>query len=247
MTQLPRKLRLLAGFLVPLAAGGLAAAQEGGSRPTDLPTITPPVAEVSPQAPAPCTACPPANPPQEIAEAHAPPQARWWARLKYRLHACFLGFPEEFEAPPLGASVYAFGRAQVGNAEAAQMVLYRADFVEGSAVLTPRGREQLAKIALHLSRNFYPLIIEPTLCAPELDQARVLEVMNALGRCGFAVPPQRVVIGPPPAVGLSGVEAGIIYNNLLNQTFSGGTRSGGVGGALGAGFGSGGRSGGPGQ
>ncbi len=244
MKRLPRKLRLLAGFLVPLAASGLAVAQEGAGRPTNLPTITPAAAEVSPQAPAPCTTCPSANPPQEVAEAHASPQVHWWAWLKYRLHACFLGFPEEFEAPPLGASVYAFGRAQAGNAEAAQMVLCRADFVEGSAALTPRGREQLAKIALHLSRNFYPLIIEPTLCAPELDQARVLEVMNALGHCGFAVPPQRVVIGPPPAVGLSGVEAGIIYNNLLNQTFSGGARAGGGGGGPIEG---GGRPGGPGR
>jgi hypothetical protein len=128
------------------------------------------------------------------------------------------------------------------------MVLYRADFVEGCPTLTPRGRDQLAKIALLLPRNFCPLIIEPTLCAPELDRARVLEVVNELGHCGFAIPPQRVVIGPPPAVGLNGVEAGIIYNNLLNQTLSGGARTGGAIGVGGTpGYGSAGRSGGPGQ
>ena len=228
MTRLPRKLRILAGIMVPLATGGLAAAQQGAGPAT----CSPPVAAVAP-------------------EVHAPPQVGWWDRVRYRLHACFLGFPEEFEAPPLGASVYAFGRAQVANAEVAQLVLYRADFIEGSGTLNPRGRDQLARIALLLPRSFCPVIIEPTLCAPELDQVRLLEVVSELGRCGFAVPPQRVVIGPPPAVGLSGVEAGMIYNNLLNQTLSGGTRSGGGGGAGDAGGGQGygavGRAGGPGR
>jgi hypothetical protein len=218
----------MAVIMVPLAAGGLAAAQE----PAGPVAVPAPVAAVAP-------------------EVHAPPQVGWWDRMRYRLHACFLGFPEEFEATPLGASVYAFGRAQVANAEAAQMVLYRADFIEGSGTLNPRGRDQLARIALLLPRNFCPVIIEPTLCAPELDQARLLEVVNELSRCAFAVPPQRVVIGLPPAAGLSGVEAGMIYNNLLNQTLSGGARSGGWAGAGGAGggqgYGSSGRPGGPGQ
>ncbi len=227
MRRLPRKLRIMAGIMAPLAAGGLAAGQE----PAGPVAVCAPVAAVAPQV-------------------HAPSQVGWWDRVRYRLHACFLGFPEEFEAPPLGASVYAFGRAQVANAEAAQMVLYRADFIEGSGALNPRGREHLARIAVLLPRNFCPVIIEPTLCAPELNQVRHLEVVNELGRCGFAVPPQRVVIGPPPAVGLSGVEAGMIYNNLLNQTLSGGARAGGGAGAGdigGQGYGSAGRSGGPGR
>lgn len=247
MTRLPRKLGIMAGIIVPLATGGLVAAQEGAGRPTGPPTVLPAVAEVSPELPGPCPNCPPAAANRGPA-AHHSAEISWWSRVKYRLHACFLGFPEEFEAPPLGASVYAFGRTQVANAEAARLVLYRADFIEGSGTLSPRGRDQLAKIAQLLPRSFCPLIIEPTLCAPELDQARLLEVVNELGRCGFAIPAQRVVIGSPPAVGLSGVEAGLIYNNLLNQTLSGGSRSGGGGGAIdiggGAGFG---RAGGPGR
>ena len=56
----------------------------------------------------------------------------WWARFKYRLHACFLGFSEEFEPVPLGSCVFTLARTQVANAEAANMVLYQADFKEGT-------------------------------------------------------------------------------------------------------------------
>lgn len=177
--------------------------------------------------------------------------AAWWQRSCHFLRSCFLGFPEEFEAPPLGASVQAFAQAQVANAEAARMVLYRADFVEGVDQLTPRGREQLVKIAALLPTNFCPLVIQHTPCAPGLDAARRQAVLNELGRCAFPVPPERVVVGMPVARGLEGVEAGIVYGNLLIQTQSGGTRGGAgggsIGGTVGQGFGATGRSGGPGQ
>src|SRR5262249_50049311 len=77
----------------------------------------------------------------------AAPRFGWWQRCCQRWRACCLGYPEEFEAQPLGASLNAFAQTQAANGEAAQMVLYQADFVEGTGKLSPRGHERLARIA----------------------------------------------------------------------------------------------------
>ncbi len=166
--------------------------------------------------------------------------------LKTRLQACFLGFPGEFEAPPLGASVYAHARAMVAEAESARMVLYQCDFVEGTDRLTCYGRDHLARIACLLPRTFTTVIVERTVGAPDLDEARRLAVLNELGRAGVAVPAERVLVGPAIALGLAGQEAEMVYHNLLIQTQSGGTHAGAgggsVGGSVGQGFSATGRS-----
>jgi len=66
---------------------------------------------------------------------HSTMQAKMW------------GYPEEFEAPPLGHFVKSHFRTMVANGEIAQMVLYRYDFVDGHEFLNLRGRDQLVKIA----------------------------------------------------------------------------------------------------
>jgi len=139
---------------------------------------------------------------------------------------CFLGFPEEFHEPPLGHSLYGNYKTHVANGDAARMVLYRYDFVDGTGALNPRGRERLAEIAEMLPRNFFPVVIEPD-CPPGLDEARRLAILEELGRCSFPIPPQRVVVGRPLAIGLSGREAEIVYRNLLNQTYRQGVSTGG--------------------
>lgn len=236
MAETPRKLRIIAGLVLPLTTGGLAGAQEVGKQPAVPPAFLPPASE----AVAPRIGVEPevqATPPlQANLESSPARQSSWWHRFKCRLHACVLGYPEEFEPTPLGASVYAFGRAQVANAEAAQMVLYQADFFEGTGQLSLRGRDQLAKIAVLLSKNFSPLVIERSPHAPELDQLRQAVVLNELSQGGFAIPPERVVVGQPLAFGIGGTQAGLIYTNLLGQTLSGGARSAG-GGAPGVGGG----------
>jgi hypothetical protein len=151
----------------------------------------------------------------------------WLKRWKQWLQGCFLGYPEEFEALPLGTSVHAFGHAQVVQAEAALMTLYQYDFVPGTNQLTYRGRDQVKKISEHLARSFYPLFIEQSPQAPDLDAARVAAVMTEFNRTGFAIPPQRIVIGTPIAFGLEGTQAVIHYTNLLGQTQAGGAKSGG--------------------
>jgi hypothetical protein len=152
-----------------------------------------------------------------------------------RLQQCFLGFPEEFEAPPLGESVYRNATTHVANGEAAAMVLYDFDFLPGREGLNVRGLDRLARIQTLLPRTFYPVVIERTPGCPQLAELRRLAVLNELARCSFVVPAERVVIGPPLANGLQGVEAEIIYGNQLRLMQSYGVPAGSLGGS--AGFG----------
>jgi len=156
-----------------------------------------------------------------------------------RWQECFLGVPEAFQEPPLGHSVYANFKTQVDNGEAARMTLYRYDFLDGTGALNPRGHECLAQIAALLPRNFAPVVIEPAEGPPALNEARRLAVLNELGQGTFPIPPQRVVVARPAAIGLSGVEAAIIYQNQLSQTLRQGIGIGGSAqsGLLGAGAG----------
>jgi hypothetical protein len=142
----------------------------------------------------------------------APADRRWfWQRWLAPKHAdCqahMWGYPQEFEAPPLGASVHANFRTMVANGEAAAMVLYRYDFIGGTDVLNLHGRDQLTKIAALLRGNDFPIIIERTPEAPAVAEARRAVVLNVLAHNNIAIPPERIVIGPPIATGLSGRDA----------------------------------------
>jgi len=146
----------------------------------------------------------------------------YWDRCRARLQDCFLGYPGEFSAPPLGQFLYEHGKTQVANGTAARMTLYHYDFVEGRNALNQRGKDQLAKIAALLPHNFFPVVVERTPEAPDLAEARRLLVLNELARSSFPIPRERVMVGVPMAEGLSGVEAEIVYRNLIGQTTGGG-------------------------
>jgi hypothetical protein len=150
---------------------------------------------------------------------------RWWGYWQ----ECSLGYREEFVPRPLGQSIYAHFQIQVARGQAARMVLYRYDFVGNTAELNLHGRDQLAKIEGLLTSNPAPILIERTPDTPWLAEGRRLAVLRDLTANGLLVSPDRVVIGLPPAIGLGGVEAELIYQNLLNQTQTGGIRGGQTG------------------
>jgi hypothetical protein len=157
------------------------------------------------------------TPPGPTPQRCAPPLSQW-ARCKRALQECFLGFREEFLSPPLGHYLYEHGKTMVANGDAARMVLYQYDFEEGCDRLNLRGHDQLVRISAMLPQNFFPIVVERTPCQPGLAEARRLMVLNELAHGAFPVPPERVVIGPALATGVSGREAEIIYLNLLGQT-----------------------------
>jgi hypothetical protein len=161
------------------------------------------------------------------------PRQSFWSRCWRHLQECFLGYPEEFKPAPLGQSVQRAYTTHVANGTAARMVLYEYDFICGTAVLNQRGKDQLARMASWLPDNVFPIVIERTPWDPALAEARRLAVWSALADSPFPVPPERVVIGPPLAYGLQGVEADLVYRNLLRQTLSQGTQGGLGGGSIG--------------
>jgi hypothetical protein len=167
-----------------------------------------------------------ASPPCEVRGGYVSSETRtgssYWERCRAHLQDCFLGYPGEFSAPPLGQFLYQHGTTEVANGTAARMTLYHYDFVEGRNALNQRGKDQLAKIAALLPHNFFPVVVERTPEAPALAEARRLLVLNELGRSSFPIPPERVMVAVPMANGISGVEAEKIYRNLIGQTAAGG-------------------------
>jgi hypothetical protein len=188
------------------------------------------------------------------AKGAAYPSQRWLNEKHASCQAHFWGYPAEFEAPPLGATIHAHFRTMVANGEAAAMVLYHCDFLDGSNALNLHGRDQLTRIACMAAGNAAPIIIERTPDAPGLAEARRAAVLNILALNNVPVPPERVLIGPPIAVGLPGEDARQLYfyslRNLATQAaplpipesgsgvgLSGGGTGSGLGGGTGGGFG----------
>jgi len=237
MNKARRKWLMAAGVFLGVAAGSARAQQLEipAPAPKSLPAFVQP-----PKPNQPNQAQAPANGGHEIPPASSHDRKGPWCR------DCFLGYEEQFEALPLGYVVHQHFQTQVNNGEAARMVLYQYDF--HGPMLNVRGKDQLARIAAMTDHNFFPIVIERTPCNPALAEARRLNVLNELANAPFPIPPARVVIGPPLSNGLWGVEAEIIYRNMLRQTQAGGAPITGLGGAAvgGLGGGVGGGVGGPG-
>ena len=211
---------ILAGAAASI--GIAATAQEPAAPPAPVIPLTPAATATTmatPPAPGPASV-PPAAP--GAAGACTPDHcfhrwaiARW--RCRRHLQDVFLGYPEEFERPALGATVHNINAVSIGNAEAASMILRSFDFESGTAKLNLRGGDKLREIGMRLPATFSPLIIERT-DNPALDAARRSAVLTLLGSGPFPIPPERVIVGPSLSRGLNGTEALIIDGTELKRT-----------------------------
>jgi len=207
---------------------------QAGAEPTTVP-----VPQVPALASGPATA--PQGPACAAPAAVAPPGPGSSCKEKHRYtqYLCrrnLVGFLPEFNEPALGTFLYAHGRTMVANGEAARMTLYHYDFDCDGEQLTPRGRYQLKKIAELLRVNHAPVVIECSRCKPELAEARRMVVLFELGQISpIPVPPERVVVGRSMAIGMRGVEAELVFRNMLLQTQRQGIGLGGAGAGAGAG------------
>jgi hypothetical protein len=141
-------------------------------------------------------------------------RSRLWRCLQGKLW----GYPEAFEPRPLGASLYENGLAMAANGAAARMTLYRFDFKPDSSELSPRGVDQLAKITAQLAVSPFPVIVERTPNEPALAESRRYAVLAQLARGPVPVPSDRVLIGVPKPIGLTGSDAQVIAGNSLGRT-----------------------------
>jgi hypothetical protein len=154
------------------------------------------------------------------------PRTSIYHRWKGRLEKWFVS--EEPDAVPLGQSVYQTFSNQVDQGIAARMILNDFDFEAGSANLNRRGQDKLPQVAALALRYPYFVIVERTDYSPALAELRKQAVLKELARQSIPLPADRVVVGLPRTPGLSGVEAFYLYENLLNQTKSGGMQPGGA-------------------
>jgi hypothetical protein len=238
MMSLIRRRRWVAGVILGLGSAARSPAQ-------DLPPALPPMPEGSaPGTPAPAVAATPILRPNPI-PIHVPPagiRPTWFPapidpialkrheamhveyKSRSRLWRCLQGklwgYPEAYEPRPLGSSLYDHGLAMAANGAAARMVLHQYDFLPGSSELNPRGLDQLFKLSAQMAASPFPLIVERTPDNPGLAESRRYAVLAHLARGPMPVTSDRVFVGVPSAVGLSGNDAFIISNNSLGRTQS---------------------------
>jgi len=155
-------------------------------------------------------------------------QDRWHSHIKPCLQATHWGYPEYFEERPFGTLVCRHMGTQIANGRADRLVLYHYDFGDGilqdPSELNAHGDWRLCRMAAALQDDVCPIVIECTPGGAELDAARRSHVLAALRNRGLDVPEESVVVGTPPARGMSGDEAYEIYQGLLMRTRAGGHR-----------------------
>jgi hypothetical protein len=233
--------KIAAGTLVAAATGASLASGQSVAMPPAPPAVVPAAPPISLETVAPgvadATAGVPGAPYCSCGDRRGFSRWRWHrTQCKRHLQEHFLGYPEEFNEWPLGYALYAHARTQVNNAQAARLVFFHYDFVDGTSQLNLRGQDKLAKLGMYLPTTFAPIVVERTPKEAGLDESRRLALVSALGRGSFPVPGERIVIGPPFATnGLSGPEQLGIYNNELRAISSGGAIAGGVSGLGGLG------------
>jgi hypothetical protein len=133
--------------------------------------------------------------------------------------------------PPLGYSSRMMYDTQRMNALAEYFVVYREDWLKGTAVLNGSGERHVDGIARRLCTTHFPAKVEPTGDAA-LDAKRLSALIAALDKAGIADSASRVVLGGTRAEGLHGNEIESVY---LRSPHSGGGY--GNGGGFGAGYG----------
>jgi len=164
----------------------------------------------------------------------------WWNRNRG------LSVPETL---PLGSTNRAHYHTMQTNAEAADFILHRHDFVGSTADLTPAGRDRILEIAARARSAPFPVLIERSWhnSNPELDAHRRSIIVQVLGDLGIPEADQRVIVAPAYGPGITSQEAELdFYQNTYSRGLGGGFGGGGFGnnaagfgGFGGAGFGGG--------
>lgn len=164
-------------------------------------------------------------------------------RRKCRLHPNFdpAMIPNPFEEIPLGLQLNETMKAQVRNYENTRQILYRYDFIDGTAKLNDAGRAKLQMIARNAFTNFAPIVVESTPRQPGLDHARRLQLAQTITNNAIPIPAERIIVGGAPSRGLAGPDALILYNRSLSDLNQGaqgmsGSASSSVGGLSGSGL-----------
>jgi hypothetical protein len=130
----------------------------------------------------------------------------------------FIGYPENFVEPPLGAYVKEQFAVEVAKADPHRFTLYRSDFLPGTSQFSPVGASRYNIMAPRMPAWPGPITIEWTPEQPELAQARRQAIVETLIKAGQPIVADRVVIAPSPYPGAMGIEAMNNFNNTIART-----------------------------
>lgn len=126
----------------------------------------------------------------------------------------FIGRPADFIEPPLGTYMRGHFSLMRAKADPHRFTLYRSDFLDGTAHLSPTGAARFNLMAARLSGWLGPIVVEWSPEEPGLADARRAAVVAALQGAGLPVVPERVVVGPSIYPGGLG-EDGANYHNVM--------------------------------
>ena len=151
---------------------------------------------------------------------------------------------------PLGSTVRAHDQVMQTNAEAADFIFHRHDFVAQTAHLTPDAKDKIVEVAARLQSTPFPVLIERSRnnSNPELDALRRKIVAQILFDFGNADAQQRTIVATPYGPGYTSRRAELMYYRHVGfgNNFNNNGNNGNNGGGLGGGFGGGGFGGGAG-
>ncbi len=145
-------------------------------------------------------------------------------RLGYKIGFCLrdnlIGYPQYFDEPALGRSLYDNMGRQKAKADVHTYTLYQSDFLAGTADLSPGGARRLSYLASRLNRWSGPVVIEWTPDQPPLAEARRMAVVASLQNARLVDNPARVVIGPAAFRGMIGPDAGNNHDTLIYRDYT---------------------------
>jgi hypothetical protein len=133
----------------------------------------------------------------------------------HTLQDTFIGYPETFREPPLGSYINEQFAVQVSKADAHRFTFYRTDFLPGTNQFSPVGASRFNIMLTRIPSWPGPVTVEWTPDQPGVDLSRRQAVLAVLERVGRPIVAERVIIGPSPYPGMSGIEAANNYGNMV--------------------------------
>jgi hypothetical protein len=141
-------------------------------------------------------------------------------RLGRAIHEDFIGDPNQFVEPPLGAYLNEHRAMMVSKADIHRFTLYQSDFVRDGTGFSSSGAKRITLMATRLPGWLGPIVIEWTPGKPELAEARKNAVVAALQANGHNIVAERVAVGPSPYNGMLGADAAHNYDTMLFRDFA---------------------------
>jgi hypothetical protein len=145
---------------------------------------------------------------------------RLFHHAAHTVQSDFVGDPEAFVEPPLGAYINRQFAVQVSKADAHRFSVYHSDFLPDSDRFSPIGASRFNLMYSRLPGWQGPIFVEWTPDQPELAESRRRAILATLAAAGSPIPAERVVIGPSLYPGGLGVEAINNYSNTIGRSQS---------------------------